>query len=88
MNLLIFILASMGLTNAMVEENIFAWLRNLVKKYFPYSLLNDLVNCQVCMGFWVGIGLSLIFPFGVHWFLCGLISSAVIKLIYTIIYKF
>ena len=88
MSLIIFILVAYGLTNAIVYESVFAWLRNFIEKWFPYSMLNDLINCPTCTGFWVGILLALLFPIGIHWFILGLISSAANKLINTILFKF
>lgn len=77
MDLLIFILATLGMTNIIVFGSIFEKPRNWVDKVFPYSMLNKLLNCTTCIGFWSGIFLSLVFPFGIHWFIAGCISSIV-----------
>lgn len=87
--LIIFIIASIGLTNIIVREYVFEWLRKLINKWFPHSILNKLINCETCMGFWVGLVLALLFPaIGIHWFLAGLISSAANKLILLTLYRF
>lgn len=87
--ILLFILASVGMTNIIVREYVFEWLRNWINKVFPYSLLNKLFQCETCMGFWVGLFISLMFPeFNIHWFIGGLVSSISNKLINIMIYKF
>ena len=62
LELIAFILVTIGIANIIVNEEIFSKPRNWVEKVFPYSLLNKLINCTICMGFWVGIGIILIAP--------------------------
>jgi uncharacterized protein (DUF2062 family) len=89
MDLLLFVLCSISLTNIIVREYIFQWMRNIIKKIFPYSLLNKMIHCETCTGFWVGVALSLIFPFfGLHWFIAGLISSISNKILAILLFKF
>lgn len=87
--LIIFLLACYGLTNAIVREQIGdVLLRRHINRWFPYSLLNDMIRCETCCGFWVGIILSLLFPFGIHWLVAGFASSAFNKLINIVLLKF
>jgi hypothetical protein len=93
MNLLIFILVCLGVTNIIVREHIFLWLRNFIGKWFQYSLLNKMINCEVCMGFWVGVFFSFMFPIQHQYdlmtmLMAGSAASGSIKLIYLTLYKF
>jgi len=51
-SVLIWILACYGMTTIIVTSNIMLPFRNALKKY---ALLHKLVNCMLCMGFWVGV---------------------------------
>jgi len=95
-SLIIFCLVCLSITNLLVEEYIFLWLRNFINKIFPYSLLNKVIQCQTCLGFWVGFLLVLMIPnilpilgFGliVNSLIGGLISSIINKIILITIYK-
>lgn len=78
MDLIIFIICTLGATNIIVFGSIFDKPRNWIDKVFPYSMLNDLIQCTTCMGFWVGLVLALIFPsFGLNFFVAACISSFV-----------
>ena len=88
MNLFIFIVISISLTNIIVRESIFEWFRNIFNKWFPYSIVTKIVNCEACMGFWIGIILCFLYPIGLHWFICGLISSIMNKTYQLILLKF
>jgi len=80
LHLIIFILASISLTNIIGREFIFEWFRKFVNKHFRYSLLLKILNCSTCLGFWTGLLIALLFPIlGIHWFLGGLISSICMK---------
>lgn len=50
--LLLFGLASVGLTHILVDGKIFDWLRQSVKNI---SFLNDIFSCHQCMGFYAGL---------------------------------
>lgn len=95
-SLIIFCLISLSITNLLVEEYIFSWLRKLINKYFPYSLLNKMIQCQTCLGFWVGFLLVLTMPnllpilgyeLIINSVIGGLISSIINKIILITIYK-
>ncbi len=76
MSLIIFILCTLGVTNIIVFGEIFDRPRNWVDRVFHYSMLNKLIQCTTCMGFWVGLGLSLIFPeFELNFFIAGSVSA-------------
>jgi uncharacterized iron-regulated membrane protein len=55
MNLMIlFMLASIGMTNIIVESYIFSGIRDFVKKWFPEKI-SRVLDCHTCSGFWCGI---------------------------------
>jgi len=60
-NLLIFILASYGVSNILVYSSVFEGLRNNLKKLGtgPKSL-HKLFSCMMCMPTWVGFTLSAV----------------------------
>lgn len=81
---LVFALAALGCTDIIVNEYVFAWFRNFIDKYFPYSLIRQLIHCEICMGFWVGVVIAILFPaLGIHWLLAGCISSALNKIVWS-----
>lgn len=83
-SLFIFALAVLGCTDIIVNEYVFKWFRDFIDKYFPYSLLRKIIHCEVCMGFWVGVIIAILFPyFGIHWFISGCISSALNKIVWS-----
>lgn len=93
MNLILFCLISLGITNIIVRENIFEWLRVLIDKYFKYSYLNKAIRCETCAGFWVGALISIFFtPISpiliVNSIFYGAISSIINKIILIILFKF
>lgn len=51
-NFIIWSLATFGAANIIVYSTIFLPVRNAVQNI---SVLNKLVNCILCMGFWVGL---------------------------------
>jgi hypothetical protein len=81
---IIFYLAVWGLTNILVKEYIFLWLRN----YLDGLKIKSILNCETCTAFWVGALLSLV-PNLITWdidiyntaLLMGLSSSIIIKLL-------
>lgn len=83
--LLIFILVAVSITNILVNEYIFGWFRNIFIRHFPYSLVRKMITCPTCLGFWVGAALWWLFPYeGNMWIamiLAGLVSSLANKLI-------
>lgn len=60
MELIVFLLAAYGISNIMVHSSIFEWWRILMVKISP-NFLGDLFQCMMCLPFWVGIALSVIF---------------------------
>jgi hypothetical protein len=92
MELIIFIIATLGMTDIIVNQGIFDKPRNWVDRVFHFSLFNELIHCEVCMGFWVGVGLSFLIPLPIvtpcNFFIAGLISSAVNKIVGLLLCKF
>ena len=60
MNLILFVLATIGLTNIVVESTIFAPIRELAKKFLP-NYLSKVFDCFQCSGFYSGLICSFIF---------------------------
>jgi hypothetical protein len=52
MQLLIFLLASYGVTNIVTSGKIFEWLRKLLDR--RSKVLGYWIKCPMCMGLWVG----------------------------------
>ena len=81
MELLIFILLSIGIVNIIQNENIFKWFREIVKKS---DKLYKFLMCPTCFGFWIGVILSFVFRFNdimlLNLFFGGIISSIVNKI--------
>jgi len=83
-NLIIFILATYGFANALVNENIFSKLRKFIDKKFHYSALNKIFNCITCMGFYVGMVFGFLLPIEdpyIRIIIGGFIGSAICKII-------
>lgn len=79
-NFIIWLIASVSLSNIMTQEFVFQPYRDWVEKTFPYNKkLIYLVNCPVCTGFWTGIATSFLFS-GVEWWWAGFISSIACKM--------
>lgn len=59
-----YIIALFGISLAITKEEIFSSLRQLIKKKSKsnrfMSKIDYLFNCPKCMGFWVGISISLL----------------------------
>jgi hypothetical protein len=88
-NLIIFIIISISLTNIVVRESIFERPRNFVDRIFHYSLLNKVLQCETCFGFWAGILISVLFPsLQMHWLIGGLLASIANKVFVLIFIKF
>jgi len=54
MDLIIFILSTIGLTFIITLYFIFEWLRNYLKKINP-NFLGRGIKCPACVGFWAGL---------------------------------
>lgn len=61
MDLLLFILVGVGITNLIVNATIFDNPRDFVIKKSEF--LGKLVSCMMCSGFWVGFLVSFTFDF-------------------------
>jgi len=81
--MLIFILISYAVTDILVNQSIFKWLRKLLP-FKPFV-------CPNCMSVWVGFGLSLLFTpiysIYISWFIYGMISYTTYILLDLIISK-
>jgi len=92
MELLVFILATYGLTNIIVNESVFRKQVEWVKKKLPF--LKNVLSCPTCCAFWVGVGLFLVAPtalsglFLADVLLAGLIASGAINIIEHLKIKF
>ena len=88
LSLIIFLIVSLSIVNIIVYEYVFQWLRDLVIRKIPKSLFFSLLNCPVCLGFWVGTLVSFypLFDFGIHFIdnaiICGLLTSFFAKIIF------
>lgn len=74
LNLLIFILASYGMTMIIVYSKIFEALRSKINLYNK-ELLSYMLKCCMCMGFWVGIFNSFLINVKLNFFVAGCISA-------------
>ncbi len=59
-NLLLFILVGVGITNLVVNASLLDNLRDIVIK--ESSFFGKLVTCMMCSGFWIGCAVSLFYP--------------------------
>jgi hypothetical protein len=81
-NIILFILASIGMTHIIVDGNIFESTRSWLKKHLPEHVYS-LFECYQCTGFWCGVivGYFIIAVFQPWWiqfpitFFCGCASS-------------
>lgn len=71
MNLIFLIVFSIGATNLVVNASILEGVRNAVSS--KHLLLEKLLSCMMCAGFWVGVLSSLFF--GVNPIFGAVISS-------------
>jgi len=63
-NLLVFILASYGISNILVYGSIFGWWRDQLEKLGTgRASLHKLWSCMMCMPTWVGFGLSAVLQY-------------------------
>lgn len=56
LELVVFVLVGIGLTNLIVNSNILEKPRNWLVRKIPF--VGKLVSCMMCSGFWVGVGLA------------------------------
>ena len=52
-DVLVWVLATFGMTTIIVNSTVMLPVRNVVSKVSPF--LGKLINCILCMGFWVGV---------------------------------
>ena len=74
--LILFFLASIGMTHVVVDGSIFSWLRSLAVKYLP-KRISAIFSCYQCAGMWCGflLGYFIIDKDPIKVFACGCASS-------------
>jgi hypothetical protein len=60
LNFILFFMSSLGITVIVVLSKIFLPIREQVEKIKLFKI-NELINCTLCFGFWVGFGVSIYF---------------------------
>ena len=93
MELIYFILAVYGISNILVNEYIFSKPRKFIEKWFPYSLLNKLFHCTICMSFWIGVFLYQMISINTGYFaldliITGSLASGVTKILEFILIRY
>ena len=58
MKLVAFVLIAYGITNIVCFGKIVSWLRSEIDR-LQVRTLSDFVRCPMCVGFWVGFGVSV-----------------------------
>ena len=70
--LLVLFLSSLGLINIICYSPIMDWFRRMVVMVFQTFDLDDtgkyLIKCPTCIGFWVGILMTIVWFNGLIWF--------------------
>lgn len=71
-NLVLCMIASIGMTQIVVESDISNAFKKILEKFAP-AFLMKLLNCYQCAGFWSGISMGFIFymPCSVCVYECG-----------------
>lgn len=77
MELLMVVIASVGVTNIITSGGIFEGLREAVISESDF--FGKLILCPMCLGFWVGLIISLFFPINL---LVGAAASSLFSQIY------
>ena len=72
-----YFLAIFGITFVITEDERWESFRDLVLNFLPYPVVNQVINCQLCLGFWMTLLTG--------WFLFGLYTPLVAFANYTII---
>ena len=92
MILILFILICFGFTNIIVNGEIFEYIRSFIEK--KSTFFGKLINCSMCFGFWIGIGVAFFInpleTYTTFWLSvvgCAVISSATSYILDTIMYK-
>lgn len=81
--LLIFILATTGLTSIVTFGKIFEPVRKLFKRW---KWVYYWISCSQCAGWWFGTGIAAMFPsLGVPWYFGGFIASACAYVYYCLV---
>lgn len=78
MEIIVIIVAGIGLANALVNEFVFEWARNLLPQW---KWLEELTGCLTCMSFWCGLAMGLLFGYGMMSIAIGLCSSIIGRII-------
>jgi hypothetical protein len=80
-NLLLFILAVIGLTHIVVDSEIAAPAHEWAKANWPW--LARMMDCHQCAGFWCGVALGPIMSWNpLLWVVCGFAGSFLAQLGY------
>lgn len=76
MNFILYCMATIGLTNILLDSNLFAPVRDFLQKHLPTKVY-EVFECHQCMGFWSGLltGFILITSNPFQVFLCGCAGS-------------
>lgn len=79
--LIIYIITGVSASFIITREFIFEGLRDRWERLFFFSdKLKYLITCPVCLGFWVGLAASFLFP-SVQWWWGGLAVSLACRLV-------
>jgi len=97
MELLVFICICWGLTNIVSKGRVFEPLRKVIGKFPKLFYFSYLIDCPMCLGFWVGMLMSVVFysptqcTLGYNGVLFpvadGFIASGIIWIIYCLLEK-
>lgn len=94
--LLIFICICWGLTNIISKGKIFEPMRDFLELIPGFSFLANLINCPMCLGFWIGLGVSYYIYSPTQHFLAfdsyfyvadGCVASGIIWVVYCMLEK-
>lgn len=80
---LMFLMSSAGLTAIIVGSHIFSVPRDFLSE--KSENIKVFLNCPMCVGFWVGLFLSMTLPFSVNVFTAGFSASLFSWAVYTLV---
>lgn len=84
-SLILFCLATIGMTNIIVDSNLFEPIRNWIKEKMPEKIY-DLITCHQCCGTWCGFLCGAILLTNNIWIIlcCGCAGSYLASINYLI----